>query len=130
MGGEGWPFSVFFSLFLGANRRFSGLGGDLIVVKYQNLDRSCAVVYAVAYKLQIRPWFEFVASGANWSDGASRDLLSDSFARENNFALSLTTFPKRWWTCSLQQMWELISADGCSGNALGGFSKFPRRVWL
>ena len=49
--------------------------------KNEAIDRACTVAHFSAYYLRFVPWFEYVASDANWSDGASRDLLDDDLAR-------------------------------------------------
>ena len=70
------------------------------------VDRSCAVAFSLAFASEFRPWFEFVPSKANWSDGASRDLENDIFARDNGFHLRRASFPSKLWSCSLAEAWS------------------------
>ena len=56
--------------------------------------------------MRFRPWFEFIKSEANWSDGASRDLLGDTFAAEHGFELVMGRFSKDLWVRSLPEVWR------------------------
>lgn len=70
------------------------------------IDRACSITYVWAYRLRCKPWFEFVKSEANWSDGASRDLLEDSFSADNGFVLKKGWFARELWTMSLPEVWR------------------------
>ena len=70
------------------------------------IDRACNIVWISSFVWGFTPWFEYVASKANWSDGASRDLLDDPFAREHGFELSIGEFPMVLWSCGLSDLWN------------------------
>lgn len=74
------------------------------------VERAAHVVHFLAYRHNIRIWFEFVDSEANWSDGVSRNLGSDSFARENNFEVSTLSVPEELWTSDLVDLWADLAA--------------------
>ena len=41
--------------------------------------------WLMAYKLQMKPWVEYIDSGANWSDGIGRSFGKDTFVAEQRF---------------------------------------------
>ena len=45
------------------------------------------IVYLLAFIGNIRIYWEYVESDSNWADGASRVLIDDPWARENQFEL-------------------------------------------
>ncbi len=55
----------------------------------RDVDLDCIVqtAYFVAYAGNIRLWWEYIPSAANWADGASRHLTHDDWARDNGFHL-------------------------------------------
>ena len=68
-----------------------------------------AVHFALAF-MGIRVWFEYVESHANWSDGASRDLLEDKWSRENGFKLELEPIPEWPWIQSSEEVTSKVEA--------------------
>ena len=54
-------------------------------VGYAKLDSSAASIHSLLAALGARTWFEYVERGANWSDGASRLLTLDPWAKANGF---------------------------------------------
>ncbi len=47
--------------------------------------------------LGTRSWFEYVESDANWSDGASRMLTEDPWAKANGFTVVMASVPAWPW---------------------------------
>jgi hypothetical protein len=47
-------------------------------------------IYFLAFVGCVRIWWEFIPSDSNWSDGASRDLTDDAWAKDNGFSLTLS----------------------------------------
>ena len=63
----------------------------------EELDSGMASVHTILAALGTRVWFEWVESQANWSDGASRLLESDTWAPAHNFVLQRTSVPTWPW---------------------------------
>ena len=47
-------------------------------------------------ELQVRLWFEYVETRANWSDGASRELYKHEWTRQN-FTMKEVTLQEWPW---------------------------------
>ncbi len=50
-------------------------------------DRAAAVVALMSAVLETRVWLEYVESDSKWSDGLSRKLDRDAWAKQSGFAL-------------------------------------------
>ena len=61
------------------------------------LDAGTATIHLLLASLEARTWFEYVESDANWSDGASRLLGADSWAKANGFAVETGSVPSWPW---------------------------------
>ena len=57
------------------------------------LDAGAATIHLLLSALEARAWFEYVESDSNWSDGASRLLTADPWAKVAGFALNLRDVP-------------------------------------
>ena len=79
------------------------------------LGRSIQIAHLMAAATGAQPWFEFVDSEANWSDGASRRLFLDEFSREHGFRLTRASVPARWWVCSTAELHEQVGTMGTLG---------------
>ena len=93
------------------------------------INRACSSVHMCAYHAQCFPWFEYIASEANWSDGASRELLDDELSKAKCFSLSCIEFPAWAWSSSLEVVWRRLvdrkleeSQAGKCGTAVGNCS--------
>ena len=64
------------------------------------------IVHFVAYRWNIRIWFEFTDSGGNWSDGVSRDLHDDVWAKRHKFEITDLNLSADWWRRGLTELWE------------------------
>ena len=63
-----------------------------------SFDQGVAVVHLLLAALQVRVWFEYVESAANWSDGVSRELEKDPWAQANGFPVAIAEVPLWPWT--------------------------------
>ena len=63
-----------------------------------DLDQGVAVIHLLLAALQVRVWFEYVESAANWSDGVSRELEKDPWAQANGFPVAIAEVPLWPWT--------------------------------
>ena len=61
------------------------------------LDAGTATIHLLLASLEARAWFEYVESDANWSDGASRMLGADPWAKANGFAVEIGCVPSWPW---------------------------------
>ena len=61
------------------------------------LDAGAATIHLLLAALGARAWFEYVESDANWSDGASRSLATDPWARANGFKVDIGSVPTWPW---------------------------------
>jgi len=61
------------------------------------LDAGAATIHLMLAALEARAWFEYVESDANWSDGASRLLAADPWAKANGFAVEMGSVPTWPW---------------------------------
>ena len=77
--------------------------------------RCVQIAYILAGELHSQPWFEFVDSTANWSDGASRLLFADPFCKKHRFRLRRSSVPARWWCCTTQDLNVLLRAACTQG---------------
>jgi hypothetical protein len=64
-------------------------------------------------KYNVRPWFEFVGSASNWSDGISRELAADPFCAKHGIPTQELVLKLEWWRETL---------DVVKNRILGGFS--------
>ena len=76
--------------------------------KNKAVDRACTAVRTICLVARCRPWFEYIRSEANWSDGASRELVEDVYAKENGLTLDVLIFPRWLWLVSLSDMWKAV----------------------
>ena len=74
------------------------------------LDRSIAIVKLLQGHAHIEIWYEFVDSEGNWSDGISRRLAADPFARAHGFPISELIPDAEWWLGDIQATMERIRA--------------------
>ena len=74
--------------------------------------RLIAYFWMVAFRLDIRVWFEFVESDSNWADGISREYGDDLFAAKNNFSTSEFQLDLLWAQHDLSVRWLLSAAFG------------------
>ena len=79
------------------------------------LGRSILIANLLAASSGAQPWFEFVDSEANWSDGASRQLFLDKFSQEHGFDLTRARVPAHWWVCSTAELHEQAGVMGTLG---------------
>ena len=70
-----------------------------------SVERAAHILHFMACKLNIKFWFEFVDSEANWSDGISRDLMNDRFSKEHSFKLDNLEMVTAWWRMDLVELW-------------------------
>ena len=75
------------------------------------LDRSVALFHFLAFHHDVHVWFEFVDSESNWSDGISRDLGEDKWAKQHGFALRELSIPLHLWKGPLHDVWENIMRE-------------------
>ena len=61
------------------------------------LDAGAATIHLMLAALEARAWFEYVESDANWSDGASRLLAADPWAKANGFTVEMGSVPTWPW---------------------------------
>ena len=61
------------------------------------LDAGTATIHLLLASLEARAWFEYVESDANWSDGASRLLGADPWAKANGFTVETGSVPSWPW---------------------------------
>ena len=61
------------------------------------LDAGTATIHLLLASLGARAWFEYIESDSNWSDGASRLLVDDPWARANQFHVQMGHVPTWPW---------------------------------
>ena len=61
------------------------------------LDAGTATIHLLLASLEARAWFEYVEGDANWSDGASRLLGADPWAKANGFTIESGSVPSWPW---------------------------------
>ena len=61
------------------------------------LDAGAATIHLLLASLGARAWFEYVESDSNWSDGASRSLADDPWAKANQFDVKIGHVPTWPW---------------------------------
>ena len=61
------------------------------------LDAGAATIHLLLAALGARAWFEYVQSDSNWSDGASRLLTEDQWAKANGFTIKKGGVPTWPW---------------------------------
>ena len=61
------------------------------------LDAGAATIHLLLAALEARAWFEYVESDSNWSDGASRLLAADPWAKANGFTVEMGSVPTWPW---------------------------------
>jgi len=61
------------------------------------LDAGTATIHLLLASLGARAWFESVESDSNWSDGASRLLTDDPWAKANQFHVQMGHVPTWPW---------------------------------
>ena len=64
---------------------------------HPTLDAGAATIHLLLAALGARAWFEYVESDANWSDGASRSLADDPWAKANGFIVEIGGVPTWPW---------------------------------
>ena len=64
---------------------------------HAQLDSGAACIHLLLAALGTRTWFEYVESDANWSDGASRLLTLDPWAKANGFDVEMGNVPTWPW---------------------------------
>jgi len=73
------------------------------------VERAAQIVHFLAYRYDLRIWFEFVESEANWTDGISRDLQQDAFCRDNDFPIEQFALPEKLWQADLVSLWAALA---------------------
>ena len=93
------------------------------------LDAGAATIHLLLAALGARAWFEYVESDANWSDGASRSLAADPWAKANGFRVKLGSVPTWPWVAQgshrikyVELMLEKVS-NGGKGWSYGGMRR-------
>jgi hypothetical protein len=76
-----------------------------------SVERASHIVHFVAYRWNIRIWFEFIDSGGNWADGVSRDLQDDMWARRHRFEVRNLDMTALYWMQSLPELWRSLGID-------------------
>ena len=76
---------------------------------HPTLDAGVATIHLLLAGLGARSWFEYVESDANWSDGASRLLAEDPWARANGFTVVMASVPT--WPWNSQGDWRLRGVE-------------------
>ena len=61
------------------------------------LDAGAATIHLLLAALEARAWFEYVESDSHWSDGASRSLADDPWAKANGFNVEIGNVPTWPW---------------------------------
>jgi len=74
--------------------------------KNATLAKLIAMTWILCFRLNIRIWFEFVDSEANWSDGISRDFDEDIFAKTHEFATRPFVPNLVWLTYNYSEIWK------------------------
>ena len=82
------------------------------------LERIVALFWICRFHLDCGIWLGWVDSESNWSDGLSRLLDKDPFARKHGFATEGLTPEVAWWYSPLDQVWGRV-ARLCEERALG-----------
>ena len=67
----------------------------------KSVARCSAVVGFMAHAWQMHPWFEFVDSKSNWSDGISRCLDKCGFCAKHNIPIREVYIGDGWWTAPI-----------------------------
>ena len=65
--------------------------------KGEQLDAGAASIHLMLACLRARPWWEYVQSESDWSDGASRQLLNDEWTRRHGFQMGVGDIPVWPW---------------------------------
>ena len=87
--------------------------------KNEHRERIVVVFWFCVYLLDAQVWVEWVDSGANWSDGLSREFESDPFIARHAFRVERFAPDISWWADPLPEVWARVS-DLVSGTALVG----------
>ena len=61
------------------------------------LDAGAATIHLLLASLGARALFEYIESDSNWSDGASRSLADDLWAKANQFDVKIGHVPTWLW---------------------------------
>ena len=61
------------------------------------LGAGTATIHLLLASLGARAWFEYFESDSNWSDGASRLLTDDPWAKANHFHVQMGQVPTWPW---------------------------------
>ena len=71
--------------------------------------RSSQLAAFLCFRKNVRVWYEFVPSKANWSDSVSRELLDCPFCAKHGIPISVLQIPKDWYACSrLMELFKSI----------------------
>ena len=74
----------------------------------EHLDIGFSAIHLTLAAMQMRTWFEYIESEANWADGASRLLLRDPFAAVAGFRFVDGQVPLWPWTLSGQERLDKV----------------------
>ena len=80
--------------------------GELNVSKDCINEKLIAQFWILAFRLQVRTWFEYVDSKGNWSDGISRLFDRDEFAEGEGFRTKELEEPLRWLRQDAVEAWH------------------------
>ena len=86
--------------------------------KNEHLERIVVVFWFCVFHLDAQVWIEWVDSGANWSDGLSREFDRDPFIARHGFLVEKIAPCTGWWAGPLSDVWARVS-DLVRGTALG-----------
>ena len=84
----------------------------------KDCDRAAAVVHLCSAFLRSRVWWEYIESKSVWSDGASRLLGLDPFAKSHGLPLVGVDTPMWPWVCGADELVEQLKST--LRAALGG----------
>ena len=61
------------------------------------MDRGCAVIHLLLAHLQADAWWEHIESESNWSDGASREGMLNTWIHDHKFRVIECVVPQWPW---------------------------------
>jgi hypothetical protein len=86
--------------------------------KNEHLERIVVVFWFCVFHLKAQVWLEWIDSGANWSDGLSREFERDPIIARHQFLVEAIAPDASWWAGPLKDVWARVR-DSERGTALG-----------
>ena len=83
----------------------------------ERLERIVVLFGLCVFHLEAQVWLEWIDSGANWSDGLSREFERDPFIAMHQFLVDAIAPDASWWAGPLEDVWAR-ARDGVRGTAL------------